>query len=340
MEASWETLLPNMNKQQHKRSISEKSFTFKKRPRLFTSFKGILQKSNRSTTSIRISKSASELTFPSSNPSNPSTTRTRSLDNKHETAKWTQRGRTPGLDDYLTMDQLEGIWQTHDAYLGNFDVPQSAASYKFVEPVEAPTIIRHQHHSAPVRRPIRNPRPLNKTAMLPQVNLPMAESSPRRDIRHSSQARGSESRPSTPPRREPVDEDLLKDGRLSPVRAPSPLRPRKAARPASDRKCPEPIRAPSPLRPPVPAKDTLSPRQLVPQLEGPSSGWERPLLRPITAPSHGATLRRSAQSQSSPRPVPSTFTEVRDAVVSGIVHPAFRPTPYFDSRPSTPQAVF
>lgn len=56
---------------------------------------------------------------------------------------WKRRGNTPGMDDYLTLSQLEAAWDTQDIYLGYVNVPQEAIQYTFQEAVEAPVIVKH-----------------------------------------------------------------------------------------------------------------------------------------------------------------------------------------------------
>ena len=53
------------------------------------------------------------------------------------------RGRTPGMDDYLTLEQLENVWYKQDSYVGCVSVPQIVTEYTFTEAVEAPLIAEH-----------------------------------------------------------------------------------------------------------------------------------------------------------------------------------------------------
>ena len=67
---------------------------------------------------------------------------------------WKRRGQTPGMDDYLTLEQLENVWYNQDFYVGCVSVPQTVAQYTFTEAVEAPLIADHssgarQHRSSP-----------------------------------------------------------------------------------------------------------------------------------------------------------------------------------------------
>ena len=66
---------------------------------------------------------------------------TRSWDSWHIT--WKRRGQTPGMDDYLTLEQLENVWYKQDFYVGCISVPQKVTQYTFTEAVEAPLIAEH-----------------------------------------------------------------------------------------------------------------------------------------------------------------------------------------------------
>ena len=95
---------------------------------------------------------------------------TKRLDS-HE-VMWKRRGHTPGMDDYLTLEQLENdIWCKQDHYLGSVPVPQ-ATQYTFTEAVEAPLIA---DHSTDVRRQQqrRPPPDLNRRLpILPRSDSP------------------------------------------------------------------------------------------------------------------------------------------------------------------------
>lgn len=66
---------------------------------------------------------------------------TRTWDSWHIT--WKRRGQTPGMDDYLTLEQLENVWYTQDFYVGCISVPQKVTQYTFTDAVEAPLIAEH-----------------------------------------------------------------------------------------------------------------------------------------------------------------------------------------------------
>lgn len=63
---------------------------------------------------------------------------------------WKRRGNTPGMDDYLTLSQLEAAWDTQDIYLGFVNIPQEATQYTFQEAVEAPVITKHDAINRPI----------------------------------------------------------------------------------------------------------------------------------------------------------------------------------------------
>ena len=69
---------------------------------------------------------------------------------------WKRRGQTPGMDDYLTLEQLENVWYNQDFYVGCVSVPQMVTKYTFTEAVEAPLIADHDS-SARQPRPRPNP---------------------------------------------------------------------------------------------------------------------------------------------------------------------------------------
>ena len=47
------------------------------------------------------------------------------------------------MDDYLTLEQLEGIWTKQDSYVGCVSAPQKITQYTYDEAVEAPLIADH-----------------------------------------------------------------------------------------------------------------------------------------------------------------------------------------------------
>ncbi len=56
---------------------------------------------------------------------------------------WKRRGQTSGMDDYLTLAQLENAWHKQDSYVGCVIAPQKITQYTFQEAVEAPLIADH-----------------------------------------------------------------------------------------------------------------------------------------------------------------------------------------------------
>lgn len=263
--------------------------------------------------------SPSEASLPS-----PSTSRSRSSASTYHPKRFRQRrGQTPGMDDYLTLTELENVWSTQDAYLGCHDAPQRVSGYDFRDPVEVPTISKHQppseHAMAPSPPRIREPmhqqhrphqsqqhRRPHRTHGLQQTN----HHRHRKDLPPKPESSNVHLSPSTdfPTRAGASDicekEYSISDRRSSfgSVRPPSPLRPRKSA--AKGHPHSQPGSAISP------------PDDLIPT---------------STAFLDDDSDTSSAYTQRSPRRSPKQMTAVRDAVVSGVIHPALRPAPYFDS---------
>ena len=272
VDSSWSSMLSNraaynMN-QKHKRSLSERSFPLLKRPKLFSSLRGLMHRKTRSVASIRTSKSAGETSSTTYSPTSP---RSRSLDSAKKPLRFKQRrGHTPNLDDYLTLSQLENVWQTQDVYLGCYDAPQRTTNYSYTDPVEAPTVTKHQVHLEVVR-PATPPR---------AHELGGTKAQGRPTIHHRRSSQGS-------------------------VRPPSPLRPRK---PGLQLKTQGDL-----LPPPTPSQHG-APRS--------STSMQSPHQRTTSSP--------FTNPNPSPRPSTSPLADVRNAVVSGIIHPALRSDPYFD----------
>ena len=65
----------------------------------------------------------------------------RSWENWH--SAWKRRVQSPGMDDYLTLEQLENVWYKQDFYVGCTSVPQEVTQYTFTEAVESPLITEH-----------------------------------------------------------------------------------------------------------------------------------------------------------------------------------------------------
>lgn len=218
---------------------SQKSLALKKPQKLFSSVKGFVHRSSRSV-NIPASKSHNNLSVEQTNwPP-----RSRSLNSASQSSYWTQRGRTPGMDDYLTLAELEGVWITQDPYVGCPEAPQGSKDYTYIEPVEAPTITKHQIS-------VESPKP-----PLPQLRIPPSNSP-------------------APTQVERTEDDHTATG---------------------------------------------------------------PLLEPRSYTSSPLNFHHS-QSESSEEASPMSspcVTSIRNAVVSGIVHPALRPSPYLDSNSLEP----
>lgn len=65
---------------------------------------------------------------------------------------WKRRGQTPGMDDYLTLAQLEECLDRQNFYIGCFEIPQQVTQYSFDETAEAPLITKHSIDTRPTRK--------------------------------------------------------------------------------------------------------------------------------------------------------------------------------------------
>ncbi|KAL6716523.1 hypothetical protein ACLMJK_006090 [Lecanora helva] len=102
---------------------------------------------------------------------------TKSWDNWH--LSWKRRGQTPGMDDYLTLEQLENVWYKQDFYVGCISVPQEATQYTFTEAVEVPLIAEHtvraqrqREQPLALRQPSANGVPRDTATMVDGVIHP------------------------------------------------------------------------------------------------------------------------------------------------------------------------
>ena len=55
-----------------------------------------------------------------------------------------RQGIAPDMDDYLSLDQLEGLWQYQDSYIGPVATPLTSSCFNYQEAVEAPTFVQHK----------------------------------------------------------------------------------------------------------------------------------------------------------------------------------------------------
>ena len=62
---------------------------------------------------------------------------------------WKRRGQTPGMDDYLTLAQLEECLDRQSSYIGCMEIPQQVTQYSFTETAEAPLIAKHSTDTQP-----------------------------------------------------------------------------------------------------------------------------------------------------------------------------------------------
>ena len=224
----------------HSRDSSPKSSS-RKPQKLLSTVKDFVHRTSRSVTSLPTSKSANELTI--THPHWPPRSTSMNSSSSAPSSSWKQRGKTPGMDDYLTLAELEHVWYAQDSYVGGVEAPQRATSYTYIEPVEAPTTVKHQ-----VKRESARPA-------LPQLRIP-------------------ENNSPSPQRVEQQDEAVV---------------------------------------------------NVIPD----------PSTRLSSAPASVPSSPDSYIELSSRQPDPSV-TQVRNAVVSGVVHPALRPTPYFENNATSP----
>lgn len=57
---------------------------------------------------------------------------------------WKQRCRRSDVGDYLSMNQLETVWQVQDSFVGSVATPVPSIKREFPEAIEVPTFIRHK----------------------------------------------------------------------------------------------------------------------------------------------------------------------------------------------------
>jgi len=151
----------------------------KRFPRILTSLKHLTHSPERKLSVVKNSRKDDKTNVPQES------TRPHAWENWQ--MMWKRRGHTPGMDDYLTLEQLENVWYKQDFYVGCVSVPQKVTEYTFTEAVEAPLIATH----SPSARQQQTPR------MLPDLNNPL---------------------PNIPP----TDDTTLIDGALHPALRPLP----------------------------------------------------------------------------------------------------------------------
>lgn len=57
---------------------------------------------------------------------------------------WKRRGHTPEMDEYLTLTELESVWNKEDSCALCVYAPQNVTQYTFQEAVELPLIAKHE----------------------------------------------------------------------------------------------------------------------------------------------------------------------------------------------------
>ena len=134
-------------------------------PSFLTAVKGLVHRA--STGSIRSENPQSNADGFHGSASNSSSRRS-SDDSFTKQIPWKRRGQTPGMDDYLTLSQLENIWDNQDSYLGFIDVPQKATQYTFQEAVEAPVFTKHRAINQP---PEPSPPRTSRNDSVPRIKV-------------------------------------------------------------------------------------------------------------------------------------------------------------------------
>jgi len=163
-----------------RRTHSEKPLSRRKSNRLLSTVKSLVHRPSKSIGAIPSSHSTPQISrfFNDGPPMRATSLPAASALEQQLTP--TQRGQTPGMDDYLTLSELENVWVTQDTYVGCVQAPIRPAKHTFEEVAEVPTVVKH--HRPP--RIIIPPVPA-----MPIITPPAEESWP--------PARGQESRPPT-----------------------------------------------------------------------------------------------------------------------------------------------
>ena len=80
---------------------------------------------------------------------------------------WKRRGQTPEMDEYLTLTELESVWNKQDSYGLCVYAPQNVTQYTFQEAVELPLIAKHEFR--PRSMETTRPEPVQRDR-IPQMN--------------------------------------------------------------------------------------------------------------------------------------------------------------------------
>ena len=64
---------------------------------------------------------------------------------------WKRQGQTPGMDDYLTLAQLEECLDRQAFYIGCIEIPQQITNQSFSKTAEAPSIKDHSTNTRPAQ---------------------------------------------------------------------------------------------------------------------------------------------------------------------------------------------
>ena len=302
-----------------KRNLSDKSSPLLKPPQLFNSVKGLMHIKTRSVGNMRGKKAIAKYTH--ANFASRSQ-RSQSLDLPQEPPSFQKRGSTPGMDDYLTLAQLENVWHTQGYMLGSPDVPQTASeyTYTYTEPVELGTFVKHQRDEDLVSPITQADNQLRVRGVLPRSQEP------------AGSANESHDSGICPPFAIHRDLPTPCIRTSSPDRTRGPVITTQKPQAVHDSKR---LLKPS-SRPPSRSR-TRSPAPRSMNENGDRQAMLDPLTipnarRPSTAPSQDAPSSPVVSPESPERRPARGRNTSRNEVVSGIVHPALRPAPYFSPR--------
>ena len=81
---------------------------------------------------------------------------------------WKRRGQTPEMDEYLTLTELESVWNKQDSCGLCVYAPQNVTQYTFQEAVELPLIAKHELRSRSMESMRPEPAPRGR---IPQTNV-------------------------------------------------------------------------------------------------------------------------------------------------------------------------
>lgn len=120
-------------------------------PRFLNAVKGLVHRASTGSLPARRPGSADSNADTLHRSDSDSSSSRGSQDSSTKQILWKRRGQTPGMDDYLTLSQLQNVWDSQDSYLGFVNAPQEATQYTFQEAIEAPVITKHNIIKRPTK---------------------------------------------------------------------------------------------------------------------------------------------------------------------------------------------